>query len=217
MTSGAVLIGSGPSLDVEELRELTGFPAIAFNRSFIAWRDWGFTPQYYACTNAATAALVVSDAEDILAFEGLRRIWLHHVFEQCEAARSDPRVVFVSPAETVFGVHDGQIGDYGNVGASSLQLLWSMGHNRILLMGTDGRYQPRAGGPSINHFRADYIPAGFSSTTSPRTEKWGDAVADAIAHGVELRLRARGSALSEIAGLEQDTATLEQTAAWLSQ
>jgi type IV secretory pathway TrbD component len=217
MASGAVLIGSGPSLNVAEVGQLGDFPAIAFNRSFIAWRDWGFAPRYYACTNAATAALVVNDAEDILAFEGLRRIWLHRLFQQVEAARSDPRVVFVTPAETTFGVNGGQIADYGNVGASSLQLLWSMGHNRVLLMGADGRYQPRGGGPSINHFRPDYIPAGFSSTASPRTEKWNDAVADARAHGMELRLRSRGSALSEIAGLEQDTAALAQTMAWLGQ
>lgn len=217
MTPGAVLIGSGPSLDAGELRELAGLPAIAFNRSFIAWRDWGFTPRYYACTNAATAALVLSDVEDILDFEGLERVWLHDLFQQCEAARTDPRVVFVRPAETAFGVHGGQIADYGNVGASSLQLLWSMGHSRVLLMGTDARYRRREGGPAINHFREDYIPAGFSSAAPARSEKWADAVFDALAHGMELRLRARGSALSEIAGLEQDTATLAQTVAWLSQ
>ncbi|SOE17803.1 hypothetical protein SAMN05877838_2707 [Hoeflea halophila] len=217
MAAGAVLIGSGPSLDSGELCELAGLPAIAFNRSFIAWQDWGFTPCYYACTNAATAALVIDDTESILAFEGLERIWLHHLFAQCEAARKDPRVNFVSPAETAFGVHDGQIADYGNVGASSLQLLWSMGHDRILLMGTDARYRRREGGPAINHFRADYIPAGFSSTAPARSEKWADAIADARAHGIELRLRARGSALGDIAGLEQDTATLAQTLAWLAQ
>lgn len=215
MTPGAVLIGSGPSLDVRELPELAGLPAIAFNRSFIAWRDWGFTPRYYACTNAATAALVVNDLEDILAFKGLERIWLHDIFRQCEAARADPRVVFVSPQDTAFGVHEGRIADYGNVGASSLQLLWSMGHSRVLLMGTDARYRRREGGPSINHFRADYIPAGFSSAAPARSEKWADAVSDALEHGMELRLRAKGSALSEIAGLEQDTATLAQTVAWL--
>lgn len=55
MTSGAVLIGSGPSLDVGELRALAGLSAIAFNRSFIAWDDWGFTPSYNACNVKATA------------------------------------------------------------------------------------------------------------------------------------------------------------------
>ncbi|OCW56989.1 hypothetical protein [Hoeflea olei] len=216
MTPGAVLIGSGPSLNVDELRALGGVPAIAFNRSFIAWRDWGFTPRYYACTNAATAALVVNDVDEILAFDGLERIWLHRRCAQAEAARSDPRVVFVDPATTDFGLRDGRIADYGNVGASSLQLLWSMGHRRVLLMGTDARYQLREGGPAVNHFRADYIPAGFSSNTPASTERWRDAVADARAHGMEFRLRAPGSALTEIAGLDQDAASLEQTAAWLN-
>lgn len=196
---------------------MAGFPAIAFNRSFIAWRDWGFTPRYSACTNAATAALVLNDVDEILAFEALGRIWLHGHFQQSEAARADPRVVFVSPANTEFGLYGGPIADYGNVGASSLQLLWSMGHDRVLLVGTDARYLQGDGDPAINHFRMDYIPAGFSSTTSPSTERWIDAVADARANGMELRLRASGSALSEIAGLEQDTATLEQTVGWLRQ
>jgi hypothetical protein len=215
MTPGAVLIGSGPSLDAGELRELAGFPAIAFNRSFIAWRDWGFTPRYYACTVEATAQLVIGDIERILSFDGLRKIWLHPWFRQAEAARSDPRVEFVTPGDHPFGVADGLAGDYGNVGASSLQLLWSMGHRRVLLMGTDGRYQRREGGPAINHFHPDYIPPGFSSRAPARTEKWLDAVADARAHGMDLRLRSPGSALSEIAGLEQDTGPLEQTMAWL--
>jgi len=216
MASGAVLVGSGPSLNPAELRELSGFPAVAFNRSFIAWTDWGFTPSYYACTNAATAELVVNDVESILAFEGLQQIWLHPLFRENAMARSDERVVFVAPAGTVFGVHDGVIGDYGNVGASSLQLLLSAGHTRVLLMGTDGRYRQRDGGPAVNHFRADYIPAGFSSNNPPRTEKWIDAVSDALKHGMELRMRAIGSALATIEGLEQDTASLDDTKAWLN-
>jgi hypothetical protein len=215
MTSGAVLIGSGPSLDAGELSKLAGVPSIAFNRSFIAWRDWGFSPRYYACTVEATAHLVIEDIEWILSFDGLRKIWLHPWFRQAEAARGDPRADFVTSGDHAFGVANGLIRDYGNVGASSLQLLWSMGHRRVLLMGTDGRYQQRERGPAINHFHPDYIPRGFSSPEPARTEKWLDAVADARAHGMELRLRSPGSALSEIAGVEQDASPLELTMAWL--
>jgi hypothetical protein len=215
MTFGAVLIGSGPSLDVGELRELGALSTIAFNRSFIAWDDWGFTPSYYACTAEATAELVIGDLDRILSFGGLRKIWLHSRFRQAEVARSDPRVDFVTPGDHPFGVADGLLSDYGNVGASSLQLLWVTGHRRVLLLGTDGRYQPRERGPAINHFHSDYIPAGFSSRAPAGTEAWCDAVADARTHGMELRLRSPSSALSEVAGLDQDTGTLEQAMAWL--
>lgn len=120
----------------------------------------------------------------------------------------------MTPGDHLFGVTDG-LGDYGNVGASSLQLLWVTGHRRLLLLGTDGRDQPRESGPAINHFHPDYIPAGFLSRAPARTEAWCDAVADARTHGMELWLRSPGSALSEIAGLDQDTSTLEQMMAWL--
>ena len=210
------MIGSGPSLDIRELRELAGFPAIAFNRSFIAWPDWGFTPCYYACTVRESAELVIEYIEQILAFDGLQKIWLHPWFHRAEAARSDPRVDFVTPGNHCFGPADGFIGDYGNVGASSLQLLWYMGHRRVLLMGTDGRYQRRVGGPSINHFRHDYIPAGFSSRAPARTEAWLEAIADARAHGMELWLRSPGSALSQIAGLVPHTGPLKQAVDWLA-
>lgn len=163
----------------------------------------------------ATAELVIGDIDRILSFDGLSKIWLHPFFRQAEAARSDPRVDFMAPGDHAFGVAGGQVGDYGNVGASSLQLLWSMGHRRVLLMGTDGRYQRREGGPAINHSHPDYILAGFSSRASARTEAWLDAAADARAHDMMLRLRSPGSALPEIAGLEQDTGPLDQTMAWL--
>lgn len=215
MSAGAILVGSGPGLDLDELRALAGFPAIAFNRSFIAWSDWGFTPSYYACTHAATAALVVAETERLLSFRAVERFFLHTTFRADARARADGRVVFVEPSGEAFGIDGERIGDFGNVGATSLQLLIHCGHSRIVLMGTDARYKPRAGGPAINHFRPDYIPAGFSSRAPARIEDWPAAIAGARRNGAEIRLRTKGSALVEIAGLVEDTAPIDELRDWL--
>ena len=43
------VIGSGPSLNKIDIKQLKGLNTISLNRQYIAYDDWGFWPKYYVC------------------------------------------------------------------------------------------------------------------------------------------------------------------------
>ena len=67
MSSGIVLIGSGPSLNKIDPRKLAPYDAIAFNRSWLAWDDWGFAPRYHACLDPASIAIIGPELPPVIA------------------------------------------------------------------------------------------------------------------------------------------------------
>lgn len=217
--TGAVVLGNGPSLNQIDVPRLAGLLTVALNRSFVAWDRWGFTPRWYACTDPMTAKALAADMGEVLAHDGLERLFLHAAL--ADALPADPRIVFVRPAARPFGFlpdpngRGGAAADYGNVGANALQYLHAHGVRRVLLVGTDASYRPHDGTNDPNHFTAGYLPSRPYRRTTPSTEGWTAAVADAEAAGMTLRLRARGSALEALAGLRQDAAPFAETLAWV--
>ena len=47
MTETAFVIGTGPSLKKIDMKKLSQYDCITFNRAYIAYKDWGFVPKYY--------------------------------------------------------------------------------------------------------------------------------------------------------------------------
>lgn len=214
------MIGNGPSLSAVDVSSLSTVATIATNRSFVAWREWRFTPTWYACTDALTAEALSDDLHEVVGFRDLRTFFVNVILRG--RLPDDPRIVYVSNggdrfglhAEAVDGVHTAR--DYGNVGANSLQYLMALGIRRILLLGVDARYRPASGEGDPNHFRADYLPDRPYRRSAPHTDGWPAALDGARRAGLDVRLLSPGSSLPEIAGIPQDHRSLEQNLRWLA-
>lgn len=140
---GVVIIGSGPSLRGVDMRKLANEHTISYNRSYVAYPEWGFDPTYYACIdrislldNASDIRALVEhsqiqqfflrDSASALGFRSVRRVRLIHVRDEPEFATD----------------LDG-LGMFGNVAAVSVQVLAALGYDRVVMVGVDGHYVPQ--------------------------------------------------------------------------
>ncbi len=140
--TGCFLIGSGPSLKEVDVARLTRLNSIAFNRSFVAWRSWGFAPTHYACLDPV---VFEDNAQEI-----------RELIEKCPRTQfflpENPSFAGIEPSARVFLVRLvsgrkfssklSELTDFGNVGATSLQILALLGYQRIAMIGVDARYSP---------------------------------------------------------------------------
>ena len=212
--SGIVLIGSGPSLRSVDPRRFAQMDTIAFNRSWLAWSDWGYAPRYHAVLDPATMAVIGPELPDVVAKYPQTHSYLHRTAARfgltngrgatlCELVEGDRFSGTVSP-----------LTDYGNVGAISRQLLHALGYGKVLLVGVDGDYRPEeAVDTDHNHFRDDYARGRVPITASLRqryTVGWPLAAAECKRLGLELRNASPGTALTCI-----DRTGLEEGLEWL--
>ncbi len=144
--AGCFLVGSGPSLNFIDIERLINVDTISFNRSYVAWEKWGFTPKFYACLDPNG---VEGNAQELL--ELIKKVSQTHFFLNANAqmlgldcADNVSLVQLVSGHE--FSTDLSVATDFGNVGATAIQLLGLLGYNRIALVGVDARYK---------HFNAD--------------------------------------------------------------
>jgi hypothetical protein len=196
--TGAVLIGSGPSLNQIDLRWLVGRPTITFNRAYLAWSDWPFEPTYHACLDPN---LVVQLAGEIRALLGRTRtrFFLHEVATRSGLSAGDRISLVKTSHGEAFDPRLSSLADYGNVGATSLQLLSGMGYDRVLLVGVDARYSSptdddqsaiAAGSADPDHFVSGYRSGiAFDVTTdrSVYTEGWPRVARECERHGIAVR------------------------------
>lgn len=196
---GCVVIGSGPSLKAIDVASLAGVDTVAFNQSYVAWDDWGFAPTYYCAFDPNG---IEDHAADLRA--ALRKFTATRAFLN-DAAGSfgfepSERIRFVRVlGEPDFRTSLDAIGDFGNVGASSLQVLAALGYRRVALVGVDARYTP---GNSVeelqrNYFSPAYVTPGRWYSPDPATSllQWDRAAAGCRRAGVDVRNASPGTAL----------------------
>lgn len=147
----AVLIGSGPSLSKIDIKSLVRFKSIAFNRSWLAWDEWGFDPTWYACLDGNSIGLLENDLKGVIASRRCHRWFLNNKTQ----LRGSSVTLVATDAQAPLAAVD-KIADMGNVGATALQLLAGMGIRKILMVGIDAQYGPSSVGRDCNHFRPDY-------------------------------------------------------------
>lgn len=193
-----------------DLHHLAAFKTITFNRAYIAWRDWGFEPTYHACFDPVAIEDNRREFKAFLTKAGLTRFFFNRT--ACLFGLDDSsRVILVELVEGGgFSTDWNQLGDFGNVGASSLQILTSLGYVRVLMVGVDGRYSilddKKADGDGMvrvnddpDHFTPDYA-RGKRRLASPDFEKllgrWPEVAEACRARGVEVRNASPGSALT---------------------
>ena len=72
---GCFLIGSGPSLNRVDVRRLADRWTIAFNRSYIAWDQWGFEPTYYAALDSRTIDRHAQDIRKLIQISSVKHFF----------------------------------------------------------------------------------------------------------------------------------------------
>jgi hypothetical protein len=215
MSSGVVLIGSGPSLNRIDPRRLGGLDAIAFNRSWLAWDDWGFAPRYHACLDPSSIAIIGPEMAPVIARYPTTRFFLHR-----DAAgagiTAGGNVTFCNLVEGEhFSGSFATMSDFGNVGAASMQVLNILGYRKVLMVGVDGDYLPeRDVDNDANHFREDYARGRVPLTPQLRaryTGHWPVVAAECTRLGIEVRNASPGTVLTCF-----DTIGFDDGLAWLS-
>jgi hypothetical protein len=215
MSASIVLIGSGPSLNRIDPRKLAGCDAIAFNRSWLAWDDWGFAPRYHACLDPASIAIIGGELPPVIARRDKTRFFLHR-----DAARAG---IADGGNVTLCGLVEGErfagsltaLTDFGNVGAVSMQVLHLLGYRKVLMVGVDGDYLPEKTVDSdTNHFRDNYARGRVPLTPTLRaryTGQWPVVAQECTRLGMHVRNASPGTVLTCFARID-----LDEGLAWLS-
>lgn len=211
-STGVILIGSGPSLAKVDIGALKNYPTIAFNRSYIAYDDWGFAPTYYACIDHIALRDNLPEIQALAQDSRIDKLFIRDSARDL-GLRPTPRISFLTLTnEFKFSTNLQELGMFNNVAATSIQVLASLGYRRILMLGIDASFQHHAtaevvdkayhlratGDDDPNHFRPDYYGKG-REFTRPNAEKlnlgWQE-LANTLPDTVEVRNATIGSALT---------------------
>ena len=206
-------MGSGPSLKSVDIGRLAEYDTIAFNRSYVAWDRWGFHPTYYACFDAMSLRDNAQEIMELIRESSVSRFFLHEAAAEWDIGPSD-RVQLVRLAGDSFSTELGGLADFGNVGASSLQVLAGLRYRRVALVGVDARYSTAPGAGPQDYFTPEYA-AGKVGRADPDwhfiLEQW-PTVAEACGQaGMEVRNASPESALSCF-----EPITFEDALSWVS-
>ena len=221
--TGCVLIGCGPSLNTIDIERLSDFDTITFNRAYVAFKDWGFYPTYYACIDRVVLPDNADEIRAMSADSRIERLFLRDTAELFGIPEGG-RVTYLHIINGApFSTDLKNLGMFGNVGAVSLQILASLRYTRVVLVGVDARYVQNP--PDIlveevdnyiegtrgdtfdyvhlqdndpNHFCPNYYGQGRRENTpnvAKAIEGWRRAGDACPAFGLEVRNASPGSAL----------------------
>lgn len=212
MNPGCFLIGTGPSLNRIDVTRLAAFDSITFNRAYIAWPDWGFTPTYYACVDPVALEDNAADIRRMTTESSVRRFFLNENAADFGIVSSE-RVTLLHLREGApFSLDLHTLTDFGNVGASSLQILAALGYRRVVLVGVDAHYSSLPGvdvedqeyirmqhGQDPDHFLPGYME-GRRRIAKPDYDRllgqWPQVAAECEHIGLDVRNASPGSALT---------------------
>ena len=137
---GCFLIGSGPSLNEVDVARLAHLDTISFNRSYVAWKQWGFAPTLYACLDPVGFEDNAFEIRALIEEYPCTRFFLPDGGESFGIrASGQVSLIRMMPGHT-FSADLSTLADFGNVGATSLQILALLGYRRVALSGVDARY-----------------------------------------------------------------------------
>ncbi len=72
----AFVIGTGPSLNNIDITKLKDYPTISFNRSYIAYDDWGFDPTYYMAIDSNDVRAMYKDIYSLIEKSNIQKFFL---------------------------------------------------------------------------------------------------------------------------------------------
>jgi len=206
---GIVLIGSGPSLNRVDPRQFASHDTIAFNRSWLAWRDWGFAPRFHACLDPLSIAIIAPELPPVIAAHQSTHFFLHSSAAKIGIEAGDRVTLCDLVPGTSFSGSLSSLTDYGNVGAISLQILCALGYRKVLMIGVDGEYQVETDvNRDANHFRPDYAAGRMPLTPAQRarvTAGWPAVARECERCGLEVRNASPGTVLSCLPTIDPGT------------
>ena len=151
------------------MTRLSVFDSIAFNRSYVAWGRWGFVPTHYACMDPWGVESNAGEIRELIEQHPGTRFFLNRNAAAFGIEASE-RVTLAAVTEgDQFSMDLAELTDFGNVGASSLQILAALGYRRVVMVGVDARHTPFNEAPAAtddgfvmrddnpNYFCADYV------------------------------------------------------------
>ena len=204
--AGCFVIGSGPSLKKIEVSHLSRLHTIAFNRSYIAWNNWGFAPTYYACLDAATLSLNTGEILNLPKQFPATKFFLPAIPATLRLGQTGGVFLCKTAPGNTFSTVISTLTDFGNVGATSLQILALLGYRRIAMVGVDARYFLPADTQipdALRHDNPNYFDCRYSHGRGKPGDinmnkvlgQWPAVAAECSARGIDVRLASPGSAL----------------------
>lgn len=215
MSAGVILIGSGPSLNRIDPRQLAGYDAISFNRAWLAWGDWGFVPRHHACLDPATVAIIGPELPAVIAANPTVHFFLHRDAATAGITAGGNVTLCDLGEGCYFSGTLAAMTDFGNVGAVSMQVLHLLGYRKVLMVGVDGDYLPeKSVDDDANHFRDDYARGRVPLSPALRARyrgHWPVVAAECKRCGIEVCNASPGTALTCF-----DTIGFDDGLDWLS-
>jgi hypothetical protein len=196
---------------------------ISYNRSYVAYPEWGFDPTYYACIDRIS---LLDNAADIRALVARSRIQQFFLRDSAAALgfRSDGRVRLIHVRdEPDFSTDLDGLGMFGNVAAVSIQVLAALGYDRVVMVGVDGHYGPQPSAKAgarpwmltgtadddQNHFFPGYHGEGrqFTRPNPAKLQRgWHDLAAALPGAGIEVVNASSPTALDCLPRVDLDEA-----------
>lgn len=208
------LIGSGSSLNQVDVCRLSDSETITFNRSWLAWREWGFRPTFHASLDPSTIAVLGPELPCVVEAHPNVRFFLHED-AALHGVHAAANVTFCHFVRSRFftGRVDALVA-LGNVGAMSVQILHALGYDRVQMVGVDGyKMQPVGVVHDVNYFRDDYARgAGEVSRDLRRryAEDWRFVASECDRLGISVKNSSPGTSLECI-----PTIPYEEGLAWI--
>lgn len=183
-----IVMGNGPSLSSADIERLKKFDTISFNRAYIAYEEWRFAPTYYMVIDPRVLENCASDIDQLIdkmprTTFFLRNLtgkedWNPNGFSTARYFRDRPNLIIFNtqdePRRFRKGISFNELIYWGDVSVCSLQILYLLGYETVLLLGCDCNYKEgeiagvekrgveyhSSADSDPNHFRPDYFGKG---------------------------------------------------------
>jgi hypothetical protein len=183
-----IVLGNGPSLAGVDIKEVSKYPTISFNRAYIAYSEWNFSPTYYMVIDPRVLENCATDINNLIKNFHSTTFFLRNLtgLESWNKNKFVTKDFFIDAENVViFDTNDeprrfnspvsfDKLIYWGDVAVCSLQFLYLLGYKKILLLGCDCNYVEKdiSGVEKVgieyrsfsdsdpNHFRPDYFGKG---------------------------------------------------------
>ncbi len=199
-----VIIGNGPSLNDVDINMLKGVDTFSFNRAYIAYDDWGFTPTYYGISDKITIESCYDGIEKLLETD-VKKMFLLKNEKISTYTPNEKIITFDKASKNVSWLRNKELfGKYtidtipnnfdtipcirGSVCITAICFLYLLGYDSIALIGMDGSFKKRPDvkrktnkamfteDNDINHFRKDYFGKGVVCSDIELEKALGNSV-----------------------------------------
>lgn len=181
------LLGSGPSLNSCNITKLKNCYTMAFNRSYIAFKDWGFEPTYFAGLDLVVNRDNKDAFRNLIDHSSIKRFFFpKNEFSEANFKSEKTSLIDTdgsNPSHPDLNFDDKLT--VANSGLFGLQIaLGLLGFKEVYLLGCDANYTEVVKGVDIvdgvyksssnqdnNHFRKDYYGKG-TTYNKPCAQEW---------------------------------------------